>query len=254
MDQAVQIVVSEIESLERRVRAFSDFASEPQVHPEVLNVNAVVTERVALLRPVHPGVTYDLRLDDGRPRAHAAPDMVNEILTNLLQNAAEAAGPAGIESSSQEAGRRARADRHPRFGPGPERGGRRDVVRADDHVQEARDGARSLHRQEKRAAVGRRCHGHPRGAWRRRISSVAAVMTRTRHIVIVDDEANIGRSLRLILEGEGYRVSVFESTAAFRKERHRAAAVCICSICGSLMEAVSTCCAWSGSGMSDPRR
>jgi two-component system, NtrC family, nitrogen regulation sensor histidine kinase NtrY len=95
MDQAVQIVVSEIESLERRVRAFSEFASEPEVRPELLDVNAVVAERVALLRPVHPGVTYQLRLDDGRPRAHAAPDMVNGILTNLLQNAAEAAGPEG---------------------------------------------------------------------------------------------------------------------------------------------------------------
>ena len=95
MDQAVQIVVSEIESLERRVRAFSEFASEPQVHPEDLDINAVVTERVALLRPVHPGVTYHLRLDDGRPRVHAAPDLVNGILTNLLQNAAEAAGPGG---------------------------------------------------------------------------------------------------------------------------------------------------------------
>ena len=49
-------------------------------------------------------------------------------------------------------------------------------------------------------------------------------MTRKRHIVIVDDEANIGRSLRLILEGEGYRVSVFESAAAFARERGRAAA------------------------------
>ncbi len=95
MDQAVQIVVSEIESLERRVRAFSEFASEPLVRPEMLDINAVVTERVALLRPVHPGVTYHLRLDDGRLRAHAAADMVNGILTNLLQNAAEAAGPEG---------------------------------------------------------------------------------------------------------------------------------------------------------------
>ena len=49
-------------------------------------------------------------------------------------------------------------------------------------------------------------------------------MTRKRHIVIVDDEANIGRSLRLILEGEGYRVSVFDSTAAFLAERSRAVA------------------------------
>ena len=95
MDQAVQIVVSEIESLERRVRAFSEFASEPDVHPEPLDINAVVTERVALLRPVNPGVTYDLRLDDGRPRVHASPDLVNGILTNILKNAAEAAGQGG---------------------------------------------------------------------------------------------------------------------------------------------------------------
>jgi two-component system nitrogen regulation sensor histidine kinase NtrY len=95
MDQAVQIVVSEIESLERRVRAFSEFASEPLVHAEVLDINAVVTERVALLRRVHTDVTYHPRLDDGAPRVRAAPDLVNGILTNLLQNAAEAAGTGG---------------------------------------------------------------------------------------------------------------------------------------------------------------
>src|SRR4051812_24570738 len=49
-------------------------------------------------------------------------------------------------------------------------------------------------------------------------------MTRKRHIVIVDDEANIGRSLRLILEGEGYRVSVFDSVTAFSADRDRVAA------------------------------
>jgi signal transduction histidine kinase len=95
MDQAVQIVVSEIESLERLVRAFSEFASEPLVHREVLDINAVVTDRVALLRPVHTGVTYRPRLDEGCPRVRAAPDLVHGILTNLLQNAAEAAGPGG---------------------------------------------------------------------------------------------------------------------------------------------------------------
>lgn len=31
--EAAQIVVDEIESLERRVRAFSEFAAEPPVHP-----------------------------------------------------------------------------------------------------------------------------------------------------------------------------------------------------------------------------
>lgn len=95
MDQAVQIVVSEIESLERRVRAFSEFASEPEVHPEELDVNVIVNERVTLLRRVHPEVVYQLQLDPAVPRAHAPLDLVNGILTNLLQNAAEAAGAAG---------------------------------------------------------------------------------------------------------------------------------------------------------------
>jgi signal transduction histidine kinase len=95
VDQAVQIVISEIETLERRVRAFSDFASEPPATPEVLDVNALVSERVALLRPVHPGLTYRLELDERRPLAHAAPDLLKGILTNLLQNAAEAAGAHG---------------------------------------------------------------------------------------------------------------------------------------------------------------
>jgi nitrogen fixation/metabolism regulation signal transduction histidine kinase len=95
LDQAVQIVVSEIDALERRVRAFSDFSSEPPITPEVLDVNALVTERVALLRPAHPDTTYDLRLDVKAPRVLAGADLLKGILTNLLKNAAEAAGAGG---------------------------------------------------------------------------------------------------------------------------------------------------------------
>jgi two-component system nitrogen regulation response regulator NtrX len=49
-------------------------------------------------------------------------------------------------------------------------------------------------------------------------------MMRRRHIIILDDEPNIGRSLRLILEGEGYRVTVCESIARFHAERAKPAA------------------------------
>jgi two-component system, NtrC family, nitrogen regulation response regulator NtrX len=45
------------------------------------------------------------------------------------------------------------------------------------------------------------------------------VKTAKRHIVVVDDESNIGLSLRLILEGEGYRVSICESAARFHAQR-----------------------------------
>ena len=95
MDQAVQIVVSEIESLERRVRAFSEFASEPPASPEMLDVNAMVAERLSLLRPAHPDTRWTARLDDRTPRVRASADLLRGILINLLQNAAEAAGAGG---------------------------------------------------------------------------------------------------------------------------------------------------------------
>ena len=95
MDQAAQIVVSEIETLERRVRAFSEFSSEPPIHPAVLDINVLVTERIALLKSVHPETDYRIRLDRHDLRVFAGVDLVKGILTNLLENAAEAAGPGG---------------------------------------------------------------------------------------------------------------------------------------------------------------
>ncbi len=95
MNEAVRIVVNEIDTLERRVRAFSEFSSEPTVTPEILDVNALVAERVSLLGPAHPDTTYSLRVDERGPRVHAGADLVKGILTNLLENAADAAGPGG---------------------------------------------------------------------------------------------------------------------------------------------------------------
>jgi two-component system nitrogen regulation sensor histidine kinase NtrY len=95
MQEAAQIVISEIETLERRVRAFSEFAREPPVNPEAFELNALVTERVSLLKPAHPSTTYRFKLDVRGPRVHAGADLVKGILTNLLENAADAAGPSG---------------------------------------------------------------------------------------------------------------------------------------------------------------
>ena len=95
MEQATQIVVEEVESLERRIRAFSQFAAEPPVSPQSLDLNALLEERIKFLKSGHPEVNYDLRLDAAHPTAMADQDLVNGILTNLLENAAEAAGAGG---------------------------------------------------------------------------------------------------------------------------------------------------------------
>ena len=95
LEQAAQIVVDEIESLERRVRAFSEFSSEPPVHPATLDINAILEERIAFLKSAHPEVSYVVHLAENTPSAMADQDLVKGILVNLLENAAEAAGDGG---------------------------------------------------------------------------------------------------------------------------------------------------------------
>jgi two-component system, NtrC family, nitrogen regulation sensor histidine kinase NtrY len=95
IEQAARIVVEEVESLERRVRAFSEFASEPPVRRVALDVNEAVEERIGFLKTGHPELTYTLRLDGSKPVALADQDLLKGILTNLLENAADAAGAGG---------------------------------------------------------------------------------------------------------------------------------------------------------------
>jgi signal transduction histidine kinase len=95
LEQAASIVVDEIESLERRIRAFSEFSSEPPVCPEQLNVAAIVEERIAFLKSAHPEVGYLVEAAANTPSALADQDLLKGILLNLLENAAEAAGEGG---------------------------------------------------------------------------------------------------------------------------------------------------------------
>jgi two-component system, NtrC family, nitrogen regulation sensor histidine kinase NtrY len=95
LEQAAGIVVDEIESLERRIRAFSEFSSEPPICPENLDVNAIVEERIAFLKSAHPEIRYAVQAAENTPSALADQDLVKGILVNLLENAAEAAGDGG---------------------------------------------------------------------------------------------------------------------------------------------------------------
>jgi nitrogen fixation/metabolism regulation signal transduction histidine kinase len=95
LERAAAIVVDEVTSLERRVRAFSEFAAEPAVAPAPLDLNALLRERVQFLHGGHPGVAYQVTAADDLAPTWADADLVKGILTNLLENAAEAAGHGG---------------------------------------------------------------------------------------------------------------------------------------------------------------
>jgi signal transduction histidine kinase len=95
IEQAAQIVVDEVTTLERRVRAFNDFAAEPPVRIESVDINLVIEDRISLLKNAHPEVQYESRLAAGALNAEADVDLIKGVLTNLLENAADAAGRGG---------------------------------------------------------------------------------------------------------------------------------------------------------------
>jgi signal transduction histidine kinase len=55
---------------------------------------------VGFLRNSHPEVIYNLRLAPNRPQASADEDLIRAVMTNLLANAAEAAGAGGVVKAS----------------------------------------------------------------------------------------------------------------------------------------------------------
>ncbi len=105
IQQAAQVVIEEIETLERRVRAFSEFSREPVAKPAPIDVNGLLEERIEFLKVAHSAVEYQRELALPSPVAFADPDHVKGILTNLLENAAEAVPPQGkilVVSSEHE--------------------------------------------------------------------------------------------------------------------------------------------------------
>lgn len=94
LKHASNIVADEVTTLERRVRAFSEFASEPAAARCELNCQSLVEDRLALLRTAHPGVAFELECDRAAA-VLADPDLLKGALHNLIENAAHAAGDGG---------------------------------------------------------------------------------------------------------------------------------------------------------------
>ncbi len=174
LDQAVQIVVSEIDALERRVRAFSDFSSEPPVQSG--GPGRQCARQRARLAAAARASRDDIRSQAGCARAARARGRgPGERHPHESAEECRRGGRARRLGARDHAGeRRPRHDRGARLRPGPERRGRRHAVRADDHVQGTRHGTRPLDREAPRAALRRRHRPRRRPARRRGVQGDAA--------------------------------------------------------------------------------
>ncbi|MCZ7684477.1 MAG: ATP-binding protein [Sandaracinaceae bacterium] len=90
MTEFLDIIVEEVDRLNRVVSSFLDYARPSTGDPAPTDVNAVVRRTVQLLANDLDGLETELELVDELPRVRIDAERLRQVLINLCQNAAQA--------------------------------------------------------------------------------------------------------------------------------------------------------------------
>ena len=179
---------------------------------EAAAIDEIVDATVARMRPSLNGVVVRLNVRPDLPEVFVDPVQIDQVLTNLLENAA-AHSPRRWRGAG---GRRGVPRRDPGAGRGPGRrhpGGRtrarvRGVLSRRRRAGAAGERPRARHRaggrrRARRSDLDRR---RPRRGYRRRVRAAGEGGVSVK-VLVVDDEPQIRRALRTSLEAHGYEVT-----------------------------------------------
>jgi two-component system, NtrC family, sensor histidine kinase HydH len=103
----LDIIVDEVDRLNRVVSSFLDYARPSEGDPEPIDVNATVDRTMQLLRPecAAAAVRAELLLDPDLPKVRIDVEQLRQVLINLVQNALQAmegGGQLTVETGSRE--------------------------------------------------------------------------------------------------------------------------------------------------------
>ncbi len=90
LEQYADVIVRQTNDLRRIVDEFAKFARMPAPDRKPLDLTKLLAEAVLLQESARPDIHYDLRLPDHVVLAHLDGTMINQAVTNLMKNAAEA--------------------------------------------------------------------------------------------------------------------------------------------------------------------
>ena len=225
VDECTSTIVGEVESLKALVDEFAQFARMPAPRAVPSNLNAVLTDTLALYNGLFSQIRIDREFAPALPPVRLDVEQIRRVVINLVDNAIEAMGgmqagprPGGeppritIETQHDAANAVARivisdngpgvpaADREKLFMPYYSTKGRGQRARPGDRPPHRR-GARRVHRGRRQRAAGVA------------VRIETAVLEADR-ILIVDDEAGVRSALSGVLRDEGYGVEAVESGEA----------------------------------------
>lgn len=88
LNHATETIVSQVTAMKTMVDDFRDYARTPYSQLDVLDLNRLVTEVLALYE--QSGTRIDATLQQGIPAVRGDPDRLRQVIHNLLQNAQDA--------------------------------------------------------------------------------------------------------------------------------------------------------------------
>ena len=99
LDKASGTIIAQVEALRKLVDAFGDYAQEPKLNLEALDLEALIGEVVALYQQGDSNLQFELRLGASPPELSADGGRIRQLLHNLIRNSQEAGAgsPVSIE-------------------------------------------------------------------------------------------------------------------------------------------------------------
>ncbi len=96
VSECTETIIHEVDGLKRLVDEFSRFARMPVLAPRPTDVRTLVDAVVTLYRESHPAITLATRHAEDLPLVEVDPDHLKRAIINLVDNAVEAVGGAGV--------------------------------------------------------------------------------------------------------------------------------------------------------------
>ncbi|MCX7816789.1 MAG: ATP-binding protein [Syntrophales bacterium] len=94
--ECTQTIINQVDVLKNLVNAFSRYARMPVTSLSLNDLNAAVSEVVALFQDAHRDIVFTLSRDEQLPLVNIDPEQIKRVMVNLLDNAVDAIkGPGG---------------------------------------------------------------------------------------------------------------------------------------------------------------
>ena len=89
-EECTTMIIHQVDDMKSLVNEFSNFARLPESKPVVGSVNQVLKEAVAIFQTSHPGIGFDVVLDEHAPMMKFDHDQIKRVFVNLIDNAISA--------------------------------------------------------------------------------------------------------------------------------------------------------------------